>query len=185
MDFEWYPSIKALHIIFMVTFFAGTFYIVRLFIYHKEALAKLEPERGILSKQLALMERKLWYIITWPSLVLMTLFGTWMLVMNPGLLQQPWMHAKLGLVALLIVYHFVNQRIYKQAQAHAIPWSSFKLRLWNEGATLVLFGVVFLVILKKLEWYYGLIGLVILGAVLGMAVAMYRKRRQANAAKKP
>jgi protoporphyrinogen IX oxidase len=180
MDFEWYPSIKALHIIFMVTFFAGTFYIVRLFIYHKEALAKFEPDRGILSKQLALMERKLWYIITWPSLVLMTLFGTWMLVMNPGLLQQPWMHAKLGLVALLIVYHFVNQRLFKQAQAHVIPWSSFKLRLWNEGATLVLFGVVFLVILKKLEWYYGVIGLVILGLVLGMAVTMYRKRRQAK-----
>jgi putative membrane protein len=180
-----YQIVLALHVIFMVTFFAGTFYIVRLFIYHKEALGKFEPDRRILSEQLALMERKLWYIITWPSLVLMAIFGTWMLVLNPGLLQQPWMHAKLGLVALLIVYHFMNQGLYKKAQAHEIAWSSFKLRLWNEGATLVLFGVVFLVILKKLEWYYGLIGLLILGAVLGMAVSMYRKRRQqANEPKK-
>ena len=107
-----YPIIKALHIIFMVTFFAGTFYIVRLFIYHREALTKFEPDRTILVKQFALMEHRLWNYITWPSLVLMTAFGVWMLVLNPGLLQQPWMHAKLGLVALLIAYHMVNQRIF-------------------------------------------------------------------------
>jgi uncharacterized integral membrane protein (TIGR00701 family) len=120
MDPEWYPIIKALHIIFMVTFFAGTFYIVRLFIYHKEALAKFEPDRGILSKQLALMERKLWYIITWPSLVLMTLFGTWMLVMQPSLLQQPWMHAKLTIDGEIIMASDAPPGQYHQPQGYSV-----------------------------------------------------------------
>ncbi len=178
MDPTWYPIIKALHIIFMVTFFAGTFYIVRLFIYHTEALTKFEPDRGILSKQYALMSRRLWYFITWPSMVLMTFFGIWMLVMDPDLLKQPWMHAKLGLVALLIAYHFMNQNIFAKLQRNERAWNSFALRLWNEGATLALFGVVFLVTLKQVQWYYGVIGLVILGAMLMMAVVMYRRQRE-------
>ncbi len=177
MDGSWYPIIKALHIIFMVTFFAGTFYIVRLFIYHKEALTKFEPDRTILSRQLIVMERKLWYIITWPSLVLMAVFGLWMFAMNPMLIKQPWMHAKLGFVALLFVYHFKNQGIFLKAKNNDIGWSSFGLRLWNEGATIVLFAVVFLAELKQLDWKYGAIGLLVLGLVLGLAVAQYRKKR--------
>lgn len=177
MDDSWYPAIKALHLIFMVTFFAGTFYIVRLFIYHKEAVAKWEPDRTILTRQLVVMERKLWYIITWPSFVLMALFGLWMFTLNPGLIKQPWMHAKLGFVALLFVYHFKNHAIFLAARNNDIPWSSFRLRLWNEGATIVLFAVVFLAVLKQLDWKYGAIGLVVLGVVLGLAVNAYRKKR--------
>ncbi len=180
MDATWYPIIKALHIIFMVTYFAGTFYIVRLFIYHKEALSKFEPDRTILSRQLIMMERKLWYIITWPSLVLMFVFGLWMFVMNPMLIKQPWMHAKLGFIALLFAYHFKNHTIYQKARNNDIPWSSFRLRLWNEGATIVLISVVFLAVLKQLDWKYGAIGLLVLGLVLGLAVAQYRKKRQVD-----
>ena len=178
MDATWYPIIKALHIIFMVTYFAGTFYIVRLFIYHKEALAKFEPDRTILSRQLIVMERKLWYIITWPSLVLLFIFGLWMFAMNPMLIKEPWMHAKLGFVALLVAYHFKNQTIFRKARINDIPWSSFRLRLWNEGATIVLIAVVFLAELKQLDVKYGLIGLLVLGLVLGLAVVQYRKKRQ-------
>ncbi len=177
MDPSWYPIIKALHIIFMVTYFAGTFYIVRLFIYHKEALSKFEPDRTILSRQLIVMERKLWYIITWPSLVLLFLFGLWMFGMNPALIKQPWMHAKLGFIALLFVYHFKNHGIFLKARNNDISWSSFGLRLWNEGATIVLIAVVFLAELKQLDWKYGMIGLLVLGLVLGLAVAQYRKKR--------
>ena len=177
MDASWYPAIKALHIIFMVTFFAGTFYIVRLFIYHKEALTRFEPDRTILSRQLILMERKLWYIITWPSLVLMTVFGLWMFGLNPALIKAPWMHAKLGFVALLFAYHFKNHAILKKARNNEIRWSSFGLRLWNEGATIILMAVVFLAVLKQLDWKYGAIGLLVLGLVLGLAVAQYRKKR--------
>lgn len=177
MDPAWYPVIKALHLIFMVTFFAGTFYIVRLFIYHREALAKWEPDRTILTRQYALMEKRLWYFITWPSLVLMALFGIWMLAMNPVLLKQPWMHAKLGLIALLVVYHVVNQRLFARFRSGAPVWKSYALRLWNEGATLLLFGVVFLASLKRIQWYYGVIGLVVLGAVLVLAINAYRRKR--------
>ena len=177
MELPLYAVIKALHIIFMVTFFAGTFYIVRLFIYHKEALSKFEPDRTILSRQLILMERKLWYIITWPSLVLMFIFGLWLFGMNPGLIKQPWMHAKLGFIALLFAYHFKNHAIYQKARNNDISWSSFRLRLWNEGATILLIAVVFLAVLKQLDWKYGAIGLLVLGLVLGLAVAQYRKKR--------
>ena len=177
MDASWYPAIKALHIIFMVTFFAGTFYIVRLFIYHKEALTRFEPDRTVLSRQLIMMERKLWYIITWPSLVLMTVFGLWIFGLNPALIKQPWMHAKLGFVALLFAYHFKNHAILKKARNNEIRWSSFGLRLWNEGATIILMAVVFLAVLKQLDWKYGAIGLLVLGLVLGLAVAQYRKKR--------
>lgn len=174
-----YVIIKALHLIFMVTFFAGTFYIVRLFIYHREALGRFEPDRSVLSTQYRLMERRLWYFITWPSLVLMVTFGTWMLVLFPGWLEQPWMHAKLGLVALLLLYHAINQRLFARLQKNEPVWRSYALRLWNEGATLILVGVVFLAVLKRLEWYYGVIGLVVLGAVLVLAINMYRKKRNA------
>jgi protoporphyrinogen IX oxidase len=181
MDLSWYPAIKALHIIFMVTFFAGTFYIVRLFIYHREAMAKWEPDRTILTRQYAIMERKLWYVITWPSLFLMLFFGLWMFAMNPGLIKQPWMHAKLGFVALMFLYHFMNHGLYKQAQGNELKWSSLRLRLWNEGATVVLFAVVFLAVLKQLDWKYGAIGLVVLGAVLVLAINLYRKKNANDA----
>lgn len=180
MDDSWYPTAKALHIIFMVTFFAGTFYIVRLFIYHKEALAKWEPDRTILTRQFQVMERKLWYFITWPSLVLMFLFGLWMFGMHPALIKEPWMHAKLGFVALIFAYHFKNQAIYLKARNNEIAWSSFRLRLWNEGATIVLVAVVLLAEIKRLDWKYGAIGLLVLGLVLGLAINMYRRKRAAD-----
>lgn len=181
MDATWYPVIKSLHLIFMVTFFAGTFYIVRLFIYHREALSTWEPDRTILCRQLMLMERKLWYIITWPSLVLMFAFGLWMFVLNPALIKQPWMHAKLGFIALLFAYHFKNHALFLRARRTEVPWSSFALRLWNEGATVVLFAVVFLAVIKRLDWQYGALGLVVLLLVLLLAVNAYRKQRMRDA----
>jgi putative membrane protein len=178
MDPSWYPIIKALHIIFMVTFFAGTFYIVRLFIYHQEALWSPEPARTILVQQFTLMERRLWYFITWPSVVLMTLFGLMLLWMNPGLLKQPWMHAKLGLIALLLAYHGITHRLFLRIQRNLLRWGSMRLRLWNEGPTLILFAVVFLVVIKDLEWYYGALGLLVLGALIAAGILQYRRKRQ-------
>ncbi len=178
MDGSWYPVIKALHIIFMVTFFAGTFYIVRLFIYHQEARWKPEPARTILVQQFTLMERRLWYFITWPSVVLMTLFGLMLLWMNPGLLKQPWMHAKLGLIALLLAYHGVTHRLFLRIQRNLLQWGSMRLRLWNEGPTLILFAVVFLVSIKRLQWYYGVVGLLVLGAIIALGINQYRRKRQ-------
>src|SRR5690554_5477622 len=125
-----YTVLKALHIIFMVSWFAGLFYIVRLFIYHTEAQDKSEQEKEILSAQFKIMERKLWWIITTPAMILTVLFGTLMLVDNPALLKMPWMHLKLTFVALLLVYHFICQDIMQKLDKDRFKWNSNKLRLW-------------------------------------------------------
>ena len=101
MDFLY---IKALHIIFIVTWFAGLFYIVRLFIYHAEAEKKEEPAKSILQEQYRLMEKRLWYIITWPSAILASIFAFWMLYDQPMFLSMPWMHVKLTFVLALYFY---------------------------------------------------------------------------------
>ena len=140
---------KALHIIFVVTWFAGLFYIVRLFIYHVEANQKNEPEKSILANQFQIMQKRLWFGITWPSMILTIVFGTLMIVETPGYLKLPYMHIKLGFVVLLIIYHFSCHAIFNQLKNGACKLSSFKLRIWNEVATLFLVCIVFLVVLKN------------------------------------
>ncbi|TFG71447.1 MAG: CopD family protein [Flavobacteriales bacterium] len=178
---DYYNYIKALHLIFVVTWFAGLFYMPRLFIYHIEANGKPSPDREILTHQLKLMSKRLWYIITWPSAILATLFAFWLLVLMPGLLQQPWMHVKLGFVALLIAYHLKNQQIYGQLQRDEVRYTSKFMRLWNEGATLILFAVVFLVVFKTaFNWVFGLVGLVLLAMLLMLGIRLYKKIREKN-----
>src|SRR5258708_18752883 len=117
-----YQYILAIHIIFVVCWFAGLFYMVRLFIYHTEAQGKPEPDRKILSDQFEVMERKLWYIITVPSMWLVLAAGITMLIIVPGWLQQPWMLIKLGFVAALVVYHFICQHQMKQMAKGIYIW---------------------------------------------------------------
>ena len=176
-----YNYIKALHLIFVITWFAGLFYIPRLFIYQIEASLKPEPESKILSEQLKLMTKRLWNIITWPSAILATLFAVWLLIINPYWLQQGWMHVKLAFVILLFAYHLKNHFIYKQFQQDDIRWTSNQMRLWNEGATIILFAVVFLVILKSaINWIYGLVGLVGLAVLLMLGIKAYKNFRKAK-----
>lgn len=171
--------IKALHIIFVVTWFAGLFYIVRLFIYQREAMDKDEPEKGILTTQLKLMSKRLWYIITWPSMILTLIFGPWLLFITPGFLSQGWMHLKLGFIVLLVVYHLACHRIFKQLQNDIPVMSSMKLRLFNEASTIILFAVVFLVVLKNsLGWIYGTLGILALAIVLMLAIKWYKSLRK-------
>lgn len=173
-----YNYIKSLHLIFVITWFAGLFYIPRLFIYHIEASKKPQPDRDILSDQLKIMSKRLWYIITWPSAILATIFAVWLLILVPGWLEQSWMHVKLTFVALLIAYHIKNHFIFKQFQKDDIRWSSNGMRLWNEGATLILFAIVFLVILKSaINWIWGLIGLIGLAVVLMLGIKLYKRLR--------
>lgn len=178
---EYYNYIKSLHLIFVVTWFAGLFYIPRLFIYQIEASQKPSPEKEILTKQLKLMTKRLWYIITWPSAVLCTLFAIWLLVLMPGWLQQPWMHVKLAFVLLLFFYHGRNHLIFKQLQRDEVKYSSRYMRIWNEIATLVLFAVVFLVILKSaINWIFGVVGIVVLGILLMLGIRLYKQIRDKN-----
>ncbi|AGA76309.1 CopD family protein [Echinicola vietnamensis] len=176
MGFEY---VKALHIIFIVTWFAGLFYVVRLFIYQTEALEKTPEEQKILKPQLDLMAKRLWLGITWPSAILTLIFGTWTLTYRLGYLELGFMHAKLAFVVLLYVYHFICHHIYKKLQQGLATWNSTQLRLWNEGATVLLFAIVFLIVLKNLmNMLWGMAGLVGLSILLMLAVKWYKKQRE-------
>ena len=176
---EYYNYIKSLHLIFVITWFAGLFYMPRLFIYHIEAGEKSTEERELLAAQFRVMERRLWYIITWPSAVLCTLFALWLLWLMPAWLSQPWMHIKLGFILLLFGYHLKTHQMFLRFQREDIRYTSRYMRIWNEGATLILFAVVFLAILKSsFQWVYGLAGLILLAVLLMLGIRLYRRIRE-------
>jgi protoporphyrinogen IX oxidase len=173
-----YQYTLAIHIIFVVSWMAGLFYIVRLFIYHTEANLKPDTERVILQKQFEVMESKLWNIITTPAMLLAAGAGLLMLYLNPLLLKTDWMWVKLGFVAGLIVYHIICGNIISQLKQGKYWMTSTQLRLWNELATIFLVAIVFTVILKSaIDWAYGLAGLVIFSGIIMLAVKAYKKRR--------
>lgn len=176
---KYYLYVLAVHIIFVVSWMAGLFYSVRLFIYHQEAADRPEMERNILQKEYERMERKLWHIITTPAMVLTVAAGVTMVCIRPGLLHAPWFHVKLGFVVALLVYHFICQHIMEQLRLGKCRFSSFQLRLWNEVATILLVAIVFTVILKSaVDWVYGLMGLVVFAVVIMMAVKWYKHYRK-------
>ncbi|MCH6198759.1 CopD family protein [Aquiflexum sp. LQ15W] len=178
MAFEY---IKALHIIFVTTWFAGLFYIVRLFIYQTEALEKPEEEKKILAPQLNLMANRLWYIITWPSAILTLIFGTWVFYYRWGYIYSGFMQAKLGFVLVLYIYHYICHRIYKDLQDGKTKWTSTQLRMWNEVATILLFAIVFLIVLKSLiSVVWGIGGLLILSITMMLGIRWYKKVREKN-----
>lgn len=174
-----YLYLKSLHIIFVICWFAGLFYIVRLFVYFAEAQLKSEIEKQILSDQYKIMTNRLWYIITFPSAVLATVFGVWMLVENPFLLQMSWMHVKLLFVVLLWIYHIQCHLFVKQIQNGTLAKTSSFFRIWNEIATIILFAVVFLVILKNaFNWIYGVIGIVLFSILIMLGYKFYKRIRE-------
>ena len=177
---EYYNYIKALHIIFVVTWFAGLFYIVRLFIYHSETKNMTGPEQQILQKQYALMSKRLWTIITWPSAIITFVLAILLLSSPIGkaYLQEGWMHIKLVFVVLLYIYHFLCQKLYKQLQNNDIRFTSSQLRIWNEVATIILFSVVFLVVLKStINWVFGVVGIIGLMIFLMLGIRLYKRIR--------
>ncbi len=176
-----YLYLKSLHIIFITTWFAGLFYIIRLFIYYKEAEERPEVEKQILLKQYKLMIKRLWYIITWPSAVLATIFAIWLLVLQPAWLQTNWMLIKLGFVVALFAYHWSCQILYNQIEKGYLKYSSFALRIWNEIATIILFACVFLVVLKNsLGWIFGVLGIISVSVLLMLGIKLYKNIRGKN-----
>lgn len=170
---------KALHIIFVVSWFAGLFYMVRLFIYNVESTKKSETEHRILHEQFTLMQWRLWYIITTPAMILTVLFGTLMLLATPAYLKMPWMHIKLTFVVILLVYHFICQGIMNRQKAGRFNWGTGALRIWNEVATLLLVSIVFLVVLKtNLGWLGGIVGFFGVGISLMLGIKLYKKLRK-------
>ena len=176
---EYYNYIKSLHLIFVITWFAGLFYVPRLFVYHLEALKKASPEKEILSEQLKLMTKRLWYIITWPSAILAVGFAVWLIILQPFWLQQAWMHIKLLFVFLLIIYHLKTHHFFKQLQTDSCKKTSNFMRIWNEGATIALFAIVFLVVLKNaINWIFGLVALFVLMILIMLSYKLYKALRE-------
>lgn len=172
---------KALHIIFVVAWFAGLFYIPRLLIYQVEAQSKEESARIVLTEQFKLMEKRLWNIITWPAMIIAISSALVMLWLLPGYLQMPWMHVKLGFVGLLIAYHFSLYWLYLKQKNGLYPMTGTQLRFYNELATLLLFAIIFTVVFKNtMSWAYGAGGLLVLGVVLTFAIMAYKKFRNRN-----
>lgn len=176
----WLLYTKALHIIFVVTWFAGLFYIVRLFVYHKETEQREGIVRDAMAEQFKLMQRRLWYGITWPSM-LMTLTTGFVLLYGFGYWRMPWMWVKLGFVVGLFGYHLSCGRILRRFQRNDLAYTSTQLRMWNEVATLFLVAIVFLVVLKNaVDFLWGLLGLAIFTGVLVLAIRIYRSMRVAT-----
>lgn len=168
-----YSYIKALHIIFIVTWFSGLFYMVRLFIYHTEAAEKPEPAKSILREQFRIMIRRLWMGITWPSAILTLIFGPWMWIMMDAL--PTWLVIKLCFVAGLYLYHFSLHIIYRQQMKGIFRFSSQQLRVWNEIATIFLVAIVMLVVVKQnMSWAWGLLGLFLFVILLMSAIKIYK-----------
>ncbi|MEZ4938898.1 MAG: CopD family protein [Crocinitomicaceae bacterium] len=176
-----YLWLKSLHLIFMVSWFAGILYMVRLFIYHAEAQSKPVNEKQILTSQFRIMEKRLWYIISWPAMVLTTVFGVWMLIENPVLLEQGFMHIKLTLVFGLIVYHLGLHQIFLKLQKDERNYKSERLRILNEVGTMFLVAIIFVIIMKNsFDWIYGLIGFFGLGILLMILIKAYKKYRHTH-----
>lgn len=180
---------KALHVVGFVSWFAGLFYLVRIFVYHAEAQAAVEPERSILSAQFLLMCRRVYRIIATPALWITWIAGLFMLLVDwigadrrlyfemgaPG-----WMTVKLALLAALTAYHFYCGYLLRRIQKGAPAEDPFKLRLLNEGPTLFLAAISFVAVYGKagtLNYTYLLIGLAAFAALVYAGANAYRKKR--------
>ena len=124
------------------------------------------------------MTKRLWLIITWPSAILATGFAIFLFVLNPGLINFEWMKVKLVFVFILILYHIKTHMIYKELQSDIINYSSNFMRYWNEGTTIILFAVIFLITLKSsTSWIFGVLGIISLSVILILGIKLYKKLR--------
>ncbi len=172
-----YAYLKALHIIFVVTWFAGMFYMPRLFIYNTEAADKPELVKNALREQFSIMLKRLWFGITWPSAILTLLFGPLMWYMLDALPQ--WLFVKLFFVLGLYFYHFSLHVIFKQQIRGEFKYSSQQLRIWNEVATIFLIAIVMLAVVKQaISFVWGLIGLILFILILMSAIKIYKLLRE-------
>lgn len=173
-----YFYLKAIHIIFIVTWFAALFYMPRLFVYDIEARDKEPLEKDILLKQFRIMQRRLWFGIATPSMMITLVIGTWLAIELDLDFSVQWFALKVVLVALLIVYHIACHKTMLDLAKDKVSFTSQGMRMFNEIATLFLFGIVFLVVFKNtISLVYGIGGLIGLIIILTFAIKGYKKLR--------
>lgn len=180
---EYYNHIKAIHIIFVTSWFAGLFYLPRLFVYHTEANIKPDLERSIIQEQFKKMEKILFNAIMIPAMWLTVISGMIMVYLSwwDSFAAHGWLHLKLGFVIGLIIYHFYCRKLIIELRQDKFRFSGFQLRLFNEIATIFLFAIVFLVVLKNsVDWIWGIVGLLIFALVIMSAVRIVKRIREKN-----
>lgn len=176
MAYFWF---KAFHLIGIVVWFAGLFYLGRLFVYHVEANEQPEPASTILKNQYQIMEKRLYNIITTPGMVVTVAMAIGLLRTEPEVLKQGWLHIKLLFVAILIGYHFYCGYLMRQLANGKCSWGSQQLRALNEAPTVLLLAIVLLAVFKNdlpldiTTW--GILGLIIAMAV---TIQLYAKKRK-------
>jgi len=176
MAYYWF---KAFHLIGVVVWFAGLFYLVRLFVYHAEASQEPEPAQTILKNQYQIMEKRLYHIITTPGMMVTVAMAIGLLITEPELLRDRWLHIKLAFVAALIVYHFYCGRIMRQLAAGQCNWSGQHFRALNEAPTVLLVAIVLLAVFKNnlptdiTAW--GILAMIVLMAA---SIQLYAKKRR-------
>jgi putative membrane protein len=176
MAYFWF---KAFHLIGVVVWFAGLFYIVRLFVYHAEASQEPEPAQTILKNQYQIMEKRLYHIITTPGMVVTVAMAIGLLVTEPEVLKDGWLHIKLAFVAVLIAYHFYCGRIMRRLAAGECNWSGQQFRALNEAPTVLLVAIVLLAVFKNnlptdiTAW--GIFGMIV---VMAVTIQLYAKKRK-------
>ncbi len=179
-----YLYLKALHIIFVVTWFAALFYMPRLFIYNTEALQKDNAAREVLQSQFQIMMKRLWYGIAWPSAIISLILGTSLLIQTGYwelIFTNPfrWLLLKLCFVVALFGYHVSLHRLMSQQVKGLFKYTSQQLRIWNEVATIFLFAIVMLVVVKQeMSLLYGTLGLILLILLLMSAIKIYKLLRR-------
>ncbi len=182
MNYLWF---KAFHIIGVVVWFAGLFYLVRLFVYHVEANEQPEPARTILQEQYQLMEKRLYNLITTPGMVLTVVMAIALLVTAPDLLKQPWLHAKIAFVVANIGYHHYCGRLMKQMSVGKFAWNSQQLRWLNEVPTVFLAIIVLLAVFKDQlptsATAWGMLAMII---AMAAVIQLYAKKRRLDREKR-
>ncbi len=174
----WLLYCKALHLIGAVAWFAGLFYLVRIFVYHRECFDKPEPEKSTLSQQFRLMEKRVYRAICNPSMMLTITFGSAMLFLNPAYLKNGWLHVKLLFVVLLLGYHMYCKVILRKLEKEESTMTAFQLRLFNEVPALLLVAIVFLAVLRNtVNPLYILLGVAILGVLIFATAKRYQRAR--------
>ena len=181
---EAYLWFKSLHIIGVVVWFSGLFYLVRLFIYHVEASELDTNLQEPFEKQYSLMERRLANIITTPGMILSVSMAACLLYMQPNFLTQYWMMAKISLVIALLIYHFFCYKIMNELNLGTFSWTGQQLRALNELPTIFLVLVIMLVVFKNqfptstATWL--IFGLIIFMAASIQYYAKLRRLRKEN-----
>jgi putative membrane protein len=169
----------ALHIIFIITWFSGMFYMPRLFIYNTEANDKPELVKNALHEQFNVMMKRLWYGITFPSAILTLIFGPLVWYVKYDFFLPEWLAIKLVFVFFLYIYFFSLHKIFKQQLNGIFKYTSQQLRIWNEIATIFLVAIVMLAVVKQgISVVWGLVGLVLFIALLMSAIKIYKMMRK-------